>query len=274
MRELPLVPLSIAALIVVTAIFAAWLAPHPPDEQELLDSFRPPAWNQGGDRAYLLGTDQFGRDILSRIIYGTRVSLTVSLLVIFVSGSIGTLVGLVSGYFGGKVDAILMRLVDVALSLPLILVAVVLGAVLGPSYTNVVLVIGLLLWPQYARQIRGEALVIKQQDFVALARVAGSSHRRTIMYHIFPNIVPTLLVLATLQVGYVVILESSLSFLGVGIPPPTAAWGLMVADGKGVLTTAWWVSLFPGLAIVLTVLSLNLLGDWIRDRLDPKLRQL
>jgi peptide/nickel transport system permease protein len=234
----------------------------------------PPIWMERGTWDHPLGTDRFGRDVLSRIIYGSRISLVVSLLVIGVAGTIGTLVGLISGYRGGITDAILMRLTDIGLSLPTILIAVVLVAVSEPSFRNVVLVISLLLWPRFARQIRGEALALKEQDFVAFAVVAGRSSTWIISHHILPNVVPTLLVICTLQVGYVILLEGSLSFLGVGVPPPNPAWGLMIADGRGFLATAWWISLFPGLAMLLTVLAVNLLGDWLRDRLDPKLRQI
>jgi peptide/nickel transport system permease protein len=198
----------------------------------------------------------------------------VSLIAIGVAGTVGTTVGLISGYRGGAIDAILMRLTDIGLSLPTILIAVVLVAVSEPSFRNVIFVIALLLWPRFARQIRGETLAIKEQEYVALAVVAGRSSRWIISRHIFPNVVPTLLVVCTLQVGYVILLEGSLSFLGVGVPPPSPAWGLMIADGRGFLATAWWISLFPGLAMLLTVLAVNLLGDWLRDRLDPKLRQL
>jgi peptide/nickel transport system permease protein len=206
---------------------------------------------------------------LSRIIFGTRISLAVSLIAIGVAGTVGTMVGLISGYRGGWMDAILMRLTDIGLSLPTILIAVVLVAVSEPSFGNVILVIALLLWPRFARQVRGETLAIKEQDFVAFAVVAGRSSAWIISRHIF-----TLLVVCTLQVGYVILLEGSLSFLGVGVPPPSPAWGLMIADGRGFLATAWWISLFPVLAMLCTVLAVNLLGDWLRDRLDPKLRQL
>lgn len=267
-------PLLIVAALVVAAVLASWIAPYGSNEQDLYGKLQPGFWADEWNGDHLLGSDSLGRDILSRVIYGSRISLTLSLLAIVFSGFVGTAVGLISAYYGGIVDSILMRLADIGLSLPQILIAVVLAAVMGASYLNVILIIGLLLWPRYARQIRGEALAIKAQDFVALARVAGCSQLRIMIKHFLPNVIPTLLVLATLQVGYVIILESSLSFLGVGIPPPLPAWGLMVADGKGYLQGAWWISVFPGIAIVLVVLALNLLGDWMRDRLDPKLRQI
>ena len=273
-REIPWFPGAVLAALVFTAVFAFYLAPQSPTEGDITQKLIPPVWMERGDWEHPLGTDRFGRDVLSRIIHGSRISLIVSLLAIGVAGTIGTLLGLISGYRGGVTDAILMRVTDVGLSLPTILIAVVLVAVSEPSFGNVVLVIALLLWPRFARQVRGETLAIKEQDFVALAVVAGRSSTWIISRHIFPNVVPTLLVISTLQVGYVVLLEGTLSFLGVGVPPPSPAWGLMIADGRGFLATAWWISLFPGLAMVLTVLSVNLMGDWLRDHLDPKLRQL
>jgi len=272
-KRLPMFPLMILLVTLVTAVFAPVIAPHSPTQGNLRDRLLPPAWVEGGRNEYLLGTDALGQDIFSRIIFGTRVSLLVSLVAIFIAGTIGTFAGLASGYLGGWLDIILMRIVDVGLSLPLILVAIVLAVLIGPSFANVVLVIGLLLWPRYARQIRGETLAVKEQDYVAFARVAGVSTPAILVRHIFPNLVPTLLVLATLQVGYVIVLEASLSFLGVGVPPPDPSWGRMVAEGRGLIQSAWWVSIFPGLAVLLTVLSMNLLGDWVRDRLDPKLRE-
>src|SRR5437879_11069959 len=273
-RELPWVPGSILALLVFTAVFAPYLAPHIPTDGYSTQNSIPPVWMERGDREHSLGTDRFGRDVLSRIIWGSRISLLVSLIAIGVAGTFGPLLGLFSGYRGGLTDTILMRLTDIGLSLPTILIAVVLVAVSEPSFGNVVLVIALLLWPRFARQIRGETLAIKEHDFVALAVVAGRSSAWIIRRHIFPNVVPTLLVISTLQVGYVILLEGTLSFLGVGVPPPNPAWGLMIADGRGFLATAWWITLFPGLAMLLTVLAVNLLGDWLRDHLDPKLRQL
>ncbi|PYN82044.1 MAG: peptide ABC transporter permease [Candidatus Rokuibacteriota bacterium] len=273
-RELPWVPGVILGALVIAAVFAPYLAPQSPTEGDITQKLIPPVWMERGDWEHPLGTDRFGRDVLSRVIYGSRISLLVSLIAIGVAGTLGTVLGLISGYRGGLTDSVLMRLTDVALSLPLILIAVVLVAVSEPSFRNVTLVIALLLWPRFARQIRGETLGIKEHDFVALAVVAGRSSAWIIRRHIFPNVVPTLLVISTLQVGYVILLEGTLSFLGVGVPPPNPAWGLMIADGRGFLATAWWISLFPGLAMLLTVLAVNLMGDWLRDHLDPKLRQL
>ena len=273
-RRLPWFPIAVLGALVLAAVFAPQLAPHSPTEGDITTKLIPPVWMAGGTSDHPLGTDRFGRDVLSRIIHGSRISLVVSLIAIGVSGTVGTGLGLIAGYRGGFTDAFLMRLTDIALSLPTILIAVVLVAVSEPSFRNVILVIALLLWPRFARQIRGETLGIKEQDFVALAVVAGRSSAWIIRRHIFPNVVPTLLVISTLQVGYVVLLEGTLSFLGVGVPPPAPAWGLMIADGRGFLATAWWITLFPGLAMLLTVLAVNLMGDWLRDHLDPKLRQV
>ena len=222
-----------------------------------------------------LGTDKQGRDLLSRMIYGARVSLIVSLTVIAIAGSLGTALGIIAGYFGGWVDYLISRTIDVALAVPAILVALVLVVVVGPGMTILIGIISGLLWSQYARLVRGETLTIMTQDYISRARVAGSSHFRIMLRHVFPNVFNNLIVLATLQVGFVIIIESSLSFIGAGIPRPTPSWGSITADGRAlIIETAWWVSLFPGLAIVLTVLSVNLLGDWLRDKLDPKLRQI
>ena len=273
-RQLPWFAGGVLAALVLTALFAAYLAPHSPTDGDITQKLIPPVWTAGGESSHPLGTDRFGRDVLSRIIYGSRISLLVSLIAIGVAGTFGTLLGLIAGYRGGLTDTLLMRLTDIGLSLPTILIAVVMVAVSEPSFRNVVLVIALLLWPRFARQMRGETLAIKEQDFVALAVVAGRSSAWIIARHIFPNVVPTLLVISTLQVGYVILLEGTLSFLGVGVPPPNPAWGLMIADGRGFLATAWWITLFPGLAMLLVVLAVNLIGDWLRDSLDPKLRQV
>jgi peptide/nickel transport system permease protein len=274
-KRYPLFALAILLfLLVIPAIFAPWVAPHDAFLGSLSHRLTPPVWQDGGTMEHILGTDKLGRDILSRIIYGARVSLTVSLIAIFVGGIIGTVLGLISGYFGGRTDSVIMRLVDISLSLPTILLALVLVAAVGPSFGTVITVLIVLLWARYARLVRGETLAIKELDFIARARVAGASHARIMFRYMFPNVVNSLIVLATLQVGYVILLESSLSFLGAGLPRAEPAWGVMVSDGRELIVTAWWVSMFPGIAIMLTVLSLNLLGDWLRDHLDPKLRNI
>lgn len=229
---------------------------------------------QGGSWTYPLGTDKQGRDLLSRIIHGSRISLTVSVVAILLGGGAGIVLGLLAAYRGGIVDALIMRMVDIKLAFPSILLALVLVAAWKPGLWTVIIVIAVLLWARYARVVRGEALALKHQDFISRAKVAGASDLRIMARHIFPNLVNTAVVLATLEVGHVIILESTLSFLGAGIPRPTPAWGVMVADGRELITAAWWIFLFPCMAIVFTVLSMNLLGDWLRDRLDPKLRNI
>jgi len=223
--DLPWFPAAVLAALVLAAVFAPLLSPQSPTEGDITAKLIPPMWMEGGSAEHPLGTDRFGRDVLSRIIYGSRISLAVSLVAIFVAGTLGTMLGLISGYRGGLTDAVLMRLTDVGLSLPIVLIAVVMVAVSEPSLRNVILVIALLLWPRFARQVRAETLAIKEQDFVALAVVAGRSSAWIISRHIFPNVMPTLLVISTLQVGYVILLEGTLSFLGVGVPPPNPAWG-------------------------------------------------
>ncbi len=274
-KRYPVLPVAILVLLlVIPTLFASQVSPYNPIKGSLSKRLKPPVWVPGGSMSHVLGTDKMGRDILSRIIHGARVSLVVSLVAILVAGSIGTALGLAAGYFGGRLDTVIMRLVDVSLALPTILLALVFVAAAGASFGTVIAVIAVILWARYARQVRGETLSVKVQDFIARARVAGASHLRIMLRYIFPNVINSLLVLATLQVGAVILLESTLSFLGAGIPRPTPAWGVMVADGRELIVVAWWVALFPGLAIMLTVLSLNLLGDWLRDHLDPKLKHV
>jgi len=229
---------------------------------------------KGGSWEYPLGTDKQGRDVLSRLMHGARISLAVSCLAILLGGILGTGLGMVAAFKGGLTDAILMRIVDIKLAFPSILLALTLVVAIGSGFSTVVIVIAMLLWARYARVVRGEALTIKERDFIDRARVSGASNLRIMLRHIFPNVFNTVIVLATLEVGHVIILEATLSFLGAGIPRPQPAWGLMAADGREVITSSWWIFLFPCLAIVLTVLSMNLLGDWLRDRLDPKLRNV
>ena len=228
----------------------------------------------GGSTEFLLGTDHLGRDLLSRVIFGARISLIVSLVTLGVGGILGVILGLVAGWYGGWTDEFLMRLVDIILSLPLILVALVLVVAVGQSLEIIVVVLALWIWPRFARMVRGEVLQLKTMDYVALARVAGASTWRILFKHLFPGTTNTLIVVATLQVGIVILVEATLSFLGAGVPPPEPAWGSMVADGRDRLTDAWWIATVPGAAILLTVMSLNLFGDWLRDKLDPRLRQI
>ena len=279
LKEYPVVWLTILFLVLIfPALTADFTAPHHPLKQQLSKRLTPPVWDQSGEKpgtwSNILGTDKQGRDILSRIMHGSRISLMVSLSALAIGGTIGTTLGLISGYFGRWVDHLIMRVVDTFLALPLILMALVIVAVFGPSFYTAIGVISVLLWSRYTRQIRAEVLSIKQLDFVARARVAGCSNWRIIVKHIFPNVVNTLIVLATLQVGTVILLEATLSFLGAGIPRPNPAWGVMVADGRDHIASAWWIAVMPGLAIMFVVLSMNMMGDWLRDKLDPKLRQV
>ena len=251
-------------------------------EQILLGSPIQEVIRPAGSLKFLLGADDQGRDLLSRIIWGARVSLIVAAVTIVIGGSIGTALGLVSGYYGGWPDEIIMRMVDIFLALPLVMVALVLVVVLGnfslPFLTMkeihmIAIVLSLFIWVRFARQVRGEVLGLKTMDYVAMARVAGASTRRILLTHLLPGVLNTVIVVGTLQVSVVILLESILSFLGAGVAPPTPAWGSMVADGRDFLKTAWWVSTMPGLALLLTVMAFNLIGDWIRDSLDPRLRQ-
>jgi peptide/nickel transport system permease protein len=273
-RRAPWIPIAIIAVMVSMALFAPLLAPYSPIDQTLRDKLIPPFWVEGGSLKYILGTDAFGRDLLSRLIYGAQVSLMVAALALIAGGGVGLLIGIVAGYFGGMVDNVLMRLVDAAFTFPAILFALLLAVTMGQGLGTLVLAISLLLWASFARVLRGEVLALKQRDFVALAKVRGCSSARIMLTHILPNVLNTFMVLVTLNIGVVIIAEASLSFLGAGIPPPTPTWGLMVSDGRGRIAEAWWVSLIPGIAITLLVLSVNIFGDWLRDRLDPRLRQL
>jgi peptide/nickel transport system permease protein len=274
MRKLPWVSMFIIGGMVFAAIFAPYLTPYSPIDQSLPDKLLPPFWEAKGSTKYILGTDIFGRDVLTRLLYGARVSLIVTGLSLLFGGGVGLAIGIASGYIGGRLDSLLMRLVDAAFTFPAILFALLLAVTMGQGLDTLVIAIGLLLWAGFARIIRGEVLALKQRDFVALAKVHGCSELRIMVTHILPNVMNTFMVLITLNVGAVIVAEASLSFLGAGIPPPTPSWGLMVAEGRGKISSAWWLSLLPGIAITLVVLTFNLFGDWLRDRLDPKLRQL
>jgi peptide/nickel transport system permease protein len=262
--------LVIIIALILIAVFAPFIAPYDPTLGSLGDRLKPPAWEKGGSPAHLLGTDLLGRDTFSRMLHGARTSLAVAVVAILVAGILGSVVGILAGYMGGWLDTLLMRAADLAFSFPAILLAMVLAVVFGASFTNIVFVISLVLWAEYARMARAETLKIKEMDYVALAKVAGIPQVRIMLRHIFPNVASSLIVLATLQVGVVIIMESSLSFLGVGVPPPTPAWGSMIAEGRSYVVTAWWLSLVPGLAILFTVLSFNLLGDALTELLSPE----
>ncbi|MEE8290857.1 MAG: ABC transporter permease [Candidatus Tectomicrobia bacterium] len=274
LRRAPIIPLLIILLFVGTAVLADVLTPHSPTKVWLPNRLRPPAWVQGGSWTYPLGTDPLGRDMLTRIIYGARISILVVVLTLGMGGGVGLILGLLAGYHGGRLDSVLMRAADITMAFPIILFAILLVSIFGGGLLNVVIAMGVVLWARYARVVRGQVLSLVQRDFIARARINGCSSLRLIVIHLFPNVLNTLMVLLSLQVGWLIIVESSLSFLGAGIPPPTPSWGGMIAEGRDYITRAWWVSLFPGLATMLTVLAFNLFGDWLRDTLDPRQRQV
>ena len=273
-RQLPLVPLAVLAILVLSAAFADVLAPYDPIRTDLRSSLLPPFYHENGSLAHILGTDELGRDILSRLMHGGRVSLLLALSVILIGGAIGVPLGLLSGYVGGYVDAVIQRAVEAILSLPTIMVALVCVFVLGQTYASIILILSPFVAAELTRMVRGDAMTIRRSQYVALARVAGASHLRIIARHILPNVAGTIIVVATLNVGALILVEASLSFLGVGVPPPSPAWGLMIDGGREYVATKYWLSLFPGLAIVLTVLAINWIGDWLRNVLDPKQQRL
>lgn len=261
------------AAILLAALLAPWVSPHDPLEQNIQQSLLPPAWMLGGNAEWPLGTDRLGRDILSRTIYGARISLAVGATAVTIALLVGVALGMLAGYFGGLTEDVIMRLADIQLAIPYILLAFALAAAIGPSLTTVIVVLGGTRWVSYARISRGEVLSLKERDFVQAAVSLGATHRRIMVRHILPNLLSPILVLATVELSLVIIAESALSFLGMGVQPPTPTWGGMLAIGRDYLATAWWLSTFPGLALMLTVLTVNVLGDWLRDTLDPRLKQ-
>ena len=267
-----LVAAVLMLLIIGVSAAAPWIAPYSPVEVDIRHRLAPPAWMDRGTPDHVLGTDQIGRDLLSRMIYGGRVSLLIGVAAVLVSSTIGVLLGLGAGYFGPRVDWTIMTLVNVMLTFPFVLLALAVIAVLGPSLVNMVIVLGVADWPLYARVIRAETMTLRERDFMTAARALGMSHLRIIFRQLLPNLVSVIVVIATLQVARVIILESFLSFLGLGVQPPTPAWGNMLGDGRVYMLNSWWIAAFPGLAIFITTLTINLMGNALRDWLDPHMK--
>jgi peptide/nickel transport system permease protein len=265
---------GLAILLVVTAgaVLAPVISPADPLLQDVSVRLKPPTLASGAGQAHLLGTDHLGRDILSRLVYGARISLVIGISAVAVAGTLGTLIGLAAGYRGGRVDDLCMRLTDTMLAMPFILLALAVIAVLGSSLRNIIFVLGVTSWVSYARVVRAEVLTLRTREFVSAAQALGGHGARIVFRHLLPNVLTPVIVIATLEVARMIILESALSFLGLGVQPPTPTWGGMLADGRAYLSTAWWLATFPGLCIMLSVLGINLLGDWLRDVLDPRLR--
>lgn len=267
-----LVGICLLILVISMALLAPLIAPHDPGEQNLAARLQPPAWLAGGSLQHPLGTDHLGRDILSRLIYGSRISLLVALIAVAVSGTIGTLLGVAAGYWQGRIDSFIMLLADVQLAFPFILFALAVMAVLGPGLRNVIVVLGITGWVAYGRLLRAEVMSLRAREYVEALRALGQTDGKIILRHILPNVMPSLIVMASLRVANMLIAESSLTFMGLGVEPHIPTWGSMLADGRAYITSAWWLATFPGLAIMLTVLGVNLVGDWLRTTLDPRLR--
>ncbi len=260
-------------LVLAAAILAPSISPHDPDKQHITRRLMPPAWMQGANSEYLLGSDSLGRDVLSRVIHGSRISLIVGLSAAFLSGLVGVSFGLVAGYFGGRLDAAISRLGDVQQAIPFLVLAIAVVAVLGPGLLNLLVVLAVTTWVNYFRVVRGEALSVREEQYIWAARSIGCSGLRIAFRHILPNVAASIVVIATLLVANMIIFEASLSFLGLGVPPSTPTWGRIVSDGREYVASAWWIALFPGLAILFTVMGINLVGDWLRETLDPKNRR-
>ena len=273
-KRYPIIPALCLLPVIICGIFGPLFYPHDPTLMNLGGALKPPAFLSGGEFSYFLGTDHMGRDLLSRLIEGARISLLIAVFGVLLSGFIGCSLGMLAGYMGGKTDEVIMRIVDAQMSIPAILLTILLAAALGVGVTTIIISISVVFWTAYARVIRGETVSLKQREFVVLAGVTGCSSARILIKHIFPNLISTITVLATLQLGRAILIEASVTFLGVGLQPPDTAWGLMISEGRMYMATAWWIPTFAGLAIMVTVLGSNLMGDWLRDKFDPKLRQL
>jgi peptide/nickel transport system permease protein len=280
MRRWPVLPAIVLSTLVISAIFAGSIAPYNPTRQDLRERLVPPAWDAEGDTGHLLGTDHVGRDVFSRLIHGARISLTVMAVAVVTGFIIGVTLGLIAGYFGGIIDEIISRIVDLWHALPFLLIALVvvivsIRAEWGVSQRWVVIgLLALLAWSAFVRNIRAETMLLKEMEYIQFSKLTGASTLRIMFRHLLPGVFSTAIVIGTFAIGNLMLAEASLSFLGAGIPPPSPAWGVMITEGQNYIATEWWVSTIPGLAILLVVMSLNFLGDWLRDRLDPRLRQL
>lgn len=271
-NKLALIGAVIIVVIVIGAITAPWIAPHDPQSQSLAARFTPPVWQEGGTWTHPLGTDALGRDLLSRLIYGARISLIVGIMAVLIQGIIGVILGVLSGFYGGAVDSVLMRITDVQYAVPFLVLAVAIMAVIGASLRNIIIVLGVTGWVYYARIARAEALALRNREFVEAAHALGASNIRIMIRHILPNLTASIIVIATLRFSSMIIQEASLSFLGLGVPPNIPSWGVMVAEGRGYVDSAWWVAGLSGGAIFLLVMSVNIVGDWLRDELDPTMK--
>lgn len=271
-RRPPIVFGLLLVVLAVVAVAAPWLAPYDANDFELTNRLLPPFFMEGGSREFPLGTDALGRDVLTLLVHGSRVSLVVGLVAVAVGASVGLIVGIICGYYGGTIDNVIMRIGDVQLAFPFILLAIALMAVLGAGLGNVILVLSLRSWVSYARVVRGEVLVLKEREYVQAVQALGAADWRVHIRHLMPNVVASVIVIASFSVAQTIIAEASLSFLGLGVGVATPTWGSLIAAGKDHLTDAWWISAFPGIAIMLTVLSVNMVGDWLRDYLDPRLK--
>src|SRR6056297_742473 len=271
-RKTAFIGAIIVLIVIISAFLAPFISPHDPNATDLSKRLLPPSWEDKGVEEHFLGTDHLGRDILSRIIYGTRISLLVGIATVLISGIFGTILGLIGGYYRGFIDSFLMRLTEIQLAFPFILLALAIMAVLGPGLKNVILVLSITGWVMYTRLVRGEVLLIRELEYVQATKALGQKSRKIIFKHILPNVFPTIIVVGTLRIANMIIAEASLTFLGLGVESSIPTWGSMLADGRNYITTSWWVAAFPGIAIMLTVLGINLLGDWLRDVLDPRLK--
>lgn len=265
---------AILLVVLVVTAFAPFLAPHDPALQAVDVKFLPPAWSEGGDWSYVLGGDNLGRDIFSRVIVGTRASIVIGFTVVLAAMIVGSLLGAVAGFFGGLVDTVIMRVVDFQLSFPFILLAIVFMAILGPGLWSTFVALSVAIWVNYARLVRGETLKLRELEYIQAARCIGVSSVAIVLRHILPNVLPTIIVMATLDVAWVIIFEAALSFLGLGVQPPTPSWGVMISEGRNYLYESHWMSLGPGVAILIASIGINLLGDFLRDTYDPRLARI